>query len=193
MNTMKTQCMVFNHQDDVTVKTSTGAILEVVEDLKYLGSWTQSSSKDINTRKARAWRACNKLTKIWKSNLPRSSKIKLFQATVESILLYGSETWTVTTKVRKMLDGCYTRLLRSPLNISWKTHMTNEQFYGDLPKVSDKIKKRRLQFAGHCLRSSGQVVSNLVLLKPMYGKRGAGRPIMTYVDLLCQETRQNTS
>ena len=91
--------MVFNHQDDVTIKTSTGAILDVVEDFKYLGSWTQSSSNDISTRKAQAWRACNKLTKIWKSNLPRPSKIKLFQATVESILLYGSKTWTVTTKI----------------------------------------------------------------------------------------------
>ena len=60
--------------------------------------------------------------------------------------------------------------------------------YGDLPKVSDKIKKRRLHFAGHCLRSSGQVVSDLVLWKPVHGKRGAGRPIMTYVDLLCVRT-----
>ena len=89
-----------------------------------------------------------------------------------------------------MLDGCYTRLLRSALNIKWKAHVTNEQLYEDLPKVSDKIKKRRLQFAGHCLRSSGQVVSDLVLWKPVHGKRGAGRPIMTYVDLLCQDTRQ---
>ena len=32
MNAKKTQCMGFNHQDDVTIKTSTGAILEVVED-----------------------------------------------------------------------------------------------------------------------------------------------------------------
>ena len=63
----------------------------------------------------------------------------------------------------KMLDGCYTRLLRSALDISWKAHdMSNEQLYGDLLKVSVKIRKRRLQFAGHCVRSSGQVVSDLV-------------------------------
>ena len=75
-----------------------------------------------------------------------------------------------------------------PLTLSWKAHITNEQL--KQPKVSDKIKKRHLQFAGHCLRSSGQVVSDLVLWKPVHGKRGAGRPIMTYVDLLCQDTRQ---
>ena len=177
--------MVFNRHDNVSIKSSTGTILEVVKDFKYLGSWTQSSLQDIKTRKALAWKACNKLTKIWKSNLPRSAKVKLFQATVESILLYGSETWTVTTKVRKMLDGCYTRLLRSALDIRWKVHMSSEQIYGDLSKVSDKIRKRRLQFAGHCVRSSGQVVSDLVLWKPMHGKRSVGRPIMT-----CQDTGQ---
>ena len=57
-------------------------------------------------------------------------------------------------------------------------------------KVSDKIKKRRLQFAGHCLRSSGQVVSDLVLSKPVHGKRGTGRPIKTYGDPMSQDTGQ---
>ena len=79
------------NKDDVTTKTLT-LTLKWCKIFRYLRSWTQSSLKDINTRQAQAWRACNKLTKIWKSNLPRPSKIKLFQATVESILLYGSET-----------------------------------------------------------------------------------------------------
>ncbi len=190
MNAKKTKCMVFNQQQEVALKTSTGTTLEVVENFKYLGSWMQSSMQDINTRKAQAWHASNKLTKIWKSNLPRATKVNIFQATVESILLYGSETWTVTTKVRKILDGCYTRLLRSALDVGWQSHTSNKELYGDLPRVSDKIKKRRLQFAGHCLRSSGQVVSDLVLWTPMHGKRSVGRPTRTYVDLLCQDTGQ---
>ena len=92
-----------------------------------------------------------------------------------------------------MLDGCYTRLLRSAFDISWKAHMSNERLYGDLPKVSDKVRKRRLQFAGHCVRSSGQVVLDLVLWKPLHGRRSVGRPIMTYVDLLCQDTGQTSA
>ena len=91
----KTKCTVFNQQDDVTIKTSTVALLEMVWDFNYLRSWTQSSLKDLNTTKA--WRACKKLTKIWKSNLPWPSKIKFFLAIVQSILLYCSETWTFTT------------------------------------------------------------------------------------------------
>ena len=87
-----------------------------------------------------------------------------------------------------MLDGCYTRLLRTALNVSWKAHMTNQDLYGDLPKVSEKIRKRRLQFAGHCMRRTGQVITDVLLWKPLHGKRSVGRPITTYVNLLCQDT-----
>ena len=47
------------------------------------------------------------------------------------------------------------------------------------------MKKRRLQFASHCVRSSGQLCQ---IWRSMHGIRGVGRPIMTYVDLLCQDT-----
>ena len=45
----------------------------------------ESTSKDIKARKASAWRACNKLGKIWKSLLSRRLKERLFLSTVESV------------------------------------------------------------------------------------------------------------
>ena len=62
-----------------------------VADLKSLGSWID----DMKTRKAQALVACNKLGKIWKSKLCRELKVMVFLATVESVFLYGSETWTL--------------------------------------------------------------------------------------------------
>ena len=103
----------------------------------------ESSAKDIKQRKAAAWRACGKLTKIWKSSLPRRLKLRLFAATVESVLLYGCESWTVTPKMEKELDGCYTWMLRNVLNVNWKQHMTNAELYDNLPKISQKIRERR--------------------------------------------------
>ena len=67
--------------------------------------------------------------KIWKSKLRKDLKIRLFQATVESILLYGSETWTITKALEKKIDGCYTRMLRMALDIDWKLHITNKTMY----------------------------------------------------------------
>ena len=61
------------------------------KDFKYLGAWMESSAKDIKQRKAAAWRACSKLNKIsfWQSSLARKIKLRLFAATVESVLLYA--------------------------------------------------------------------------------------------------------
>ena len=69
-------------------------MLKEVSDFKYLDAWVGSIEKDLNVRKALAWRALNGMTSVWKSNLPR--QIRFFSATAESVLLYGWECWTQT-------------------------------------------------------------------------------------------------
>ncbi len=127
MNAKKTKVMAYNHSDEVRIMTRDGSQLEIVQDFKYLGSWIDSTEKDIKIRKAEAWRALNKLNKIWKSNLSRGIKISLLSSAVESVLLYGSDTWTLTEKLSSQLDGCYTRMLQTALNIHWNQFLTNEQ------------------------------------------------------------------
>ena len=117
-----------------------------------------------------------------------SSNNVCFVATVESVLLYGCEAWTVTSKLEKELDGCYTRLLRTAFNVHWSQHMTNKELYGKLPKVSEKIRERRLRFAGHSCRKINEPISQLLLWKPKHGKRKPGRPHLTYTDLLKKDT-----
>ena len=150
LNSNKTKFIALNAPQDVKL-TSGEDEIEKVEDFKYLGSYIMSSSHDIKVRKAKAWRALNNMTKIWTSEIRRSVKARFFLATVESVLLYGSETWTLTPSMEKSLNGCYTRMLRAAFNVSWRDHMPNHQLYGDIPRVTDKIRARRLQFAGHCL------------------------------------------
>ena len=110
-----------------------------------------------------AWTACNKLDKIWRSDLDRIVKIKIFRAAIEPILLYGSETWTLSSKQQCRLDGCYTCLLRRVLNISWNKHASIATLYGDLPRISTQVKMQRIQFAGHCARATDELVSSFVL------------------------------
>ena len=43
----------------------------------------------------------------------------------DSVLLYGSETWTLTKAQEKSLDGTYTKMLRMELGISWKDKVSN--------------------------------------------------------------------
>ena len=56
-------------------------------------------------------------------------------ATVESILLYGSECWTLKPTLQKSLDRCYNRMLRAVLNISKSVHVTNKNLYEGIPRV----------------------------------------------------------
>ena len=186
MNAGKTKFMSFN-SDNVTITTSNGTELDQVTDFKYLGAWMASTEKDLKKRKAAAWRACNKLAKIWKSSLPKAFKLRLFSATVESVLLYGCEAWTVTSKLAKSLDGMYTRMLRTVLGVHWSQHLTNKELYGKLPKLSDKIRQRRARFAGHCSRSKDEPVSKLIHWIPKHGKRRPGKPTLTYIDVLKQD------
>ena len=80
--------------------------------------------KRFEVRKAQPWSACHKLKKIWSSNLSKKFKIRLFITTVESILLYGSETWTINKSFEKKLDGCYTKMFRMALNVNWQGMIT---------------------------------------------------------------------
>ena len=96
--------------------------------------------------------ACNKLGKIWKFSPCRELKVRIFLTTVESVSLYGSETWTLTKRTEKKIDGAYTRMLRIALNVSWREHITTEDLYGYLPKVYSRIRERRTRLAGHCVR-----------------------------------------
>ena len=118
-----------------------GTLLKEVSDYKYLGAWVASSMKDFKVRRVLAWVAAHKLKSIWTSSFSNRLKINLMTAVVESILLYGSETWTFTMEMSSRVDGVYTRLLRFCLNVSWKDKWTNEKLYHGLPKVTEKIKE----------------------------------------------------
>jgi hypothetical protein len=193
LNAKKTEVMTYNISGHEPLKTNAGNTLKEVDDFKYLGSWMDSTDADILRRKALAWRALNNMTKIWKSHMSRQVKLSLFLATVESILLYGCETWTMTKALEKSLDGCYTRMLSAVLNISWRQHMSNDELYGELPRASNKIAARRMELAGHCYRHPELATSRLILWEPGHGHRQRGRQRMTYVDVMRRDANAETS
>ena len=186
MNDDKTKFMSVNipEEEPQVIKASSGEDIERVEDFVYLGAWINGSEHDIVVRKAKAWAACHKMKKIWNSNLCRNLKIRLFQATVESVLLYGSEVWSLTATMEKRLDGCYTRMLRMALNVDWREMMTNKKLYGKLPRVTTKIRERRMKLAGHIQRHDDLAAHRLLLWEPLHGFRNRGAPKLTFVDTI---------
>ena len=49
------------------------------------------------------------------------------------------------------------------LNILWTNKIKNVILYGALERLSNKIRRKRLKFAGNCLRRKYEVVSDLIL------------------------------
>ena len=118
-------------------------------------------------------------------------KRSFFQAAVVSILLYGCTTWTLTKRLERKLDGNYTRMLRAVLNKSWRQHPTRLQLYGHLPPITKTIQVRRTRHAGHCWRSKDELISDVLLWTPTYGRAKVGRPARTYIQQLCEDTGCN--
>ena len=115
-------------------------------------------------------------------------KRSFFQGAVTSILLYGCTTWTLTKRLEKKLDGNYTRMLRAILNKSWRQHPTRHQLYDYLPPITKTIQVRRARHAGHCSRSRDELIRDVLLWTPTHGRAKAGRPALTYIQQLCEDT-----
>ena len=109
-------------------------------------SSVSSTAKDFDTRLTKAWTAINRLSIIWKSDLTDKMKRSFFQAVVISILLYGCTTWTLTKRLKKKLDGNYTRMFRAILYKSWRQHPTRHQLYGHLPPITKTIQVRQTRY-----------------------------------------------
>ena len=171
--------MCYNQTGDIS--TLDGTFLKPVEKFTYLGSSVSSTEKDIDTRLTKAWIAIYRLSIILKSDLTDKMKRSFFQVAVVSILLYGCTTWTLTKRLKKQLDGNYTRMLRAILNMSWRQHPTRHQLYGHLPPITKTIQVRRARHAGHCWRSKDELISDVLLWTPAYGQAKAGRPARTYI------------
>ena len=152
VNANKTEYMCYNQ---------TGNIATLVDKFTYLGSSVSSTEKDIDT-----WTAIDRLSIIWKSDLTDKMKRSFFQAAVVSILLYGCTIWTLTKRLKRKLDGNYTRMLRAVLNKSWRQHPTKHQLYGHLPPITKTIQVRRTRHAGHCWRSKDELISDVLLWSP---------------------------
>ena len=188
-NSDKTEFMSFNQVQDTVLKTVNNENIKKVDNFKYLGPWIDDTANDVKVRKALAWKSCNILNKIWKWSLCKSLKLRIFLTLVGSVVLYGSETWTLTKCLEKSIDGTYTRLLRPVFNVSWSDHLTKSEHYGNLPKVTEKKRERRQVLAGHCVRHSEEVASNLALWKPSHGKPNREREKKTYLDNRYQHGR----
>ena len=120
--------------------------------------------------------------------------------TVESVLHYGCETWTIQRTRDKEKHKSLGRMLHKNVEDSHECELetTHDKqrtvwWVGGIPYITSKITTSILRFAGHCKRAKECPVSKLVTWQPTQGRRTQGRPMKTYVDLLQDDTGYQTN
>ena len=82
----------------------------------YLGSTVAENGgtcREVNVRIQKARESLCKLRKVWLSkSLRKDTKIRIFNACVKSVLLYGCETQLVTNEIQRKIQTFENRCLR---------------------------------------------------------------------------------
>ena len=160
------------------------------KNIKLLGT-KLDTKKDIEARKSKVWNPIKKFRPYFKSNrLSPSHKTRLYKTYIEPLLLYNSETWTLTQTLEKSLDAFHRKLLRIALNYRYPKKISSKNLY-NLTKetpISQKLKKRRLNLFGHILRLHPDTPAQKALqyfLNPH--KRPVGRPPLTWLSQITKD------
>ena len=85
-----------------------------------------------------------------------NAKIKVYRATVLTILLYGAETWTCYRRHVKMLDAFHMRHLRYFMCIKWQDKVTNNEVLqrAKMDGMDAMLMRAQLRWVGHLQRMS---------------------------------------
>ncbi|KAK7090431.1 hypothetical protein V1264_010229 [Littorina saxatilis] len=176
--------------------TLSGSPLEEVQSFTYLGSIIDQqggTDADVKARIGKARAAFIQLKNIWNSRqLSLTTKIRLFNSNVKSVLLYGAETWRTTKttirKVQTFINSC----LRRVLKIRWPETISNADLWERTCQLSaeELIRKRRWGWIGHTLRKPPTNITRQALRWNPQGKRKRGRPRNTWRRDLEADTRK---
>jgi len=180
----KTEYMTVNCNSQPPLQVY-GEPIKHVSNFKYLGSMMASSSSDLTRRKALAWTAFWKLERLWRSpEISITTKIRLFNTTCVTVLLYGCESWVISSDMENKINAFATSCYRIMLNIKRIDRVSNAQIYattGTEPLII-LVRQRQLRFLGHILRMPDEEPCKIyALYVPPHGKRRPGRQRTSYL------------
>ena len=188
MNVKKTKVMVMSRTpvEDGKIVID-GEALEEVTSFKYLGQNITTDGKtddEIKTRIAVARLRFSELSNILTSQSTQlGTRIRLLKCYVHSVLLYGSETWTITKTSERKIKAFEMWTYRRMARISWKERKTNKEVCDALgleTNLLKEMKSRKLKYFGHVKRHT--TILKEVMEGKVDGKRARGRPPRQWLD-----------
>ena len=94
-------------------------------------------------------------------------KYQLFAVTIQSLMTYSAETWTMSKLTEATFEGKYKISLRSAINTKRNEFVMNKRVFelAQCEKFSEKIERKRTRFAGHCFMRTKEETSRVLSLK----------------------------
>ena len=165
---------------------------EVVKDFVYLGSSINSSnntSEEVIRRIVLGSRCLYGLNHLLRSkHLSRRTKIQIYITLILPIVMYGSESWELTSVDCERLLVFERRVLRTIfgpviINEEWRSRYNDELYtlYAH-ETIVQKIKFQRLRWLGHIFRMEEEAPQRKCVFSNPHGNRGRGRPRMRWMD-----------
>ena len=177
---------------------------EVVPSFVYLGSMVTDKNdmtSEIQRRILRASKCYYGLLKHFRSSaLSRVSKIRIYKTLILPVLIYGSETWTLSKPNEQRLHIFERKILRRIFgavndNGQWRQRYNFElyQIYKEVAGGTDiitTIKLGRLRWAGHVVRAGdNSMIRNIFDATPT-GTRRRGRPCLRWRDGIAEDAKR---
>nr|VZI51459.1 unnamed protein product [Spirometra erinaceieuropaei] len=174
-----------------------GCQLEEVDSFKYLGARLLSngqSKDDIVSRiDADRWVFSSLRKCLWnRRDLSIATKIRVYRASVRSVLLYGCECWALRVEDERKLEVFDHHCLRIILRVKLTDFVSNETVlarFDNIARITQAIRERRLRWFGYVLRRPPQELS-VIALDPAplsHWRRRRGGQFKTWLDTVRQD------
>ena len=135
LNLTKTEILVDSRRARPAISFEDGSAVSTTTQVEYLRSmisWIKPFEAAFKHKPALAESGYKKLRLVWNSNLPRKTKMRIFQGTFLPVLIYGLHTLTLTDKQINRIDAYYLKFLRRIVNIeaSFYSRISNHVVWG---------------------------------------------------------------
>ena len=173
-STVKTQKLKQAQAQKATVNCGDQA-LDNVFNFNYLGSLFSADAdqtRDVKKRIALARTRFGKLRHVFGSkDLPTNIKLRLYEAAVCSILVYGCESWMLDEKTMRHINGASSRMLAI---ITGNPIQTEARPLTTSLNLIRKLRIRRHKWLGHILRDDpSRLITQAVKTQRALGLEGS--------------------
>ena len=166
-----------------------GAALYQVDKFRYLGSLVSEDGRcddEIRARIGMAKSDFGSMRRILTNmSLGGQLRLRLLRCYVWSGLMYGCESWNISTEMQKKLEATEMWFLRRMWRVPWTARRSNVEVLrmaGTSRMLLSTIRKRQLKYLGHVLR--GRSLEKDCLLGMIEGTRARGRQRRKYMDAI---------